>query len=343
MISKSSKHLLVGVVSCLICAALAVAGPAEAQSTVNIAFGDIPAMDTIAIQAAVKRLQERGIPVKSHYFKSDQLSNQAVLSGQIQIGSGTPYGIVQKMNQTGKATLRFFLQRQVLQYMPVVRTSKYKNWNDLNGQEMVVHARASGTEAQAKMAEKIYGIKFSKIKYVPGTEVRGNAMLKGTIDASVIGIFTARMLMEKQPGQWRVLPLEGVTASDDALYAKMEWLEKNEAVVRDIIKEILLMYRRVQVDPSYAAELRKQYNLVPDLPPEILNQMPDYYETASKRQLYQVNGGGEPAAKTDLGFFHIAGQLKGSVDELKVEDFWYLKPLNDVLKEIGRVDVKYEK
>ncbi len=343
MSCKSDKYLL-GVVVCLFIFALfADVGPANAEKwpTVRMAFGDIPAMDTIAIQAAIKRLNERGIPIKSNYFKSDQLSNQAVVSKQVDLGSGTPYGIIQKMNQTGKGKLRCFFQRQVLQYMPVVRKSKYKNWKDLDGQEMVVHARASGTEAQAKTGAKQYGIEFSKIKYVPGTEVRGNAMLKGTIDASVIGIFTTNMLMEKQPGEWIVLPLEGVSATDDALYGRMEWLVENEAVVKEIIKEILLMYRRIQADPSYANELRDQYQLMPDLPPEIAKRIPSYYRISSERGLYSVNGGGMQAAKTDLGFFQIAGQLKGDAKDLKVEDFWYLKPLNDVLDEIGRVKIEY--
>jgi len=344
MVGNLRKYVFLMAVVCFVGMSLIAAGSlaAEKWPKISIAFGDIPAMDTLASQAAIVRLNQRGIPIKSNYFKSDQLANHAVVSRQVDLGSGTPYGIVQKMNKEGKTKLRFFFQRSILQYMPVVRKSKYKSWKDLDGQEMVVHARASGTEAQAKMAEKIYGIKFSRIKYVPGTEVRGNAMLKGTIDASIIGIFTANMLMEKQPGQWLILPLEGVTATDDALYGRLNWLKRNQAVVREIIKEILQMYRRVQADPSYANELREQYNLVPDLPPEIVKQIPSYYKIASRRKLYSVNGGGRAAAETDLKFFHVAGQLKGDVASLKVEDFWYLKPLNDVLDEIGRIDIQYK-
>jgi len=234
-----------------------------------------------------------------------------------------------------------FFQRLILQYVPVVRTSKYQNWKDLDGEEFVVHGRGSGTEAQVKTAEKNYGIKLSQITYVPGTEVRGNAMMKGTIDASVIGLFTMNMLMEKQPGQWKVLPLEGVSATDDALFARLDWMQENEAVVGELLKELLIMYRRIQADPSYANELRDQYNLMPDLPSEIVDQIPSYYTTASRRGLYKVNGGGEQAAKTDLSFYHIAGQLRGDEGSFKVDDFWYLEPLNNVLSEIGHVSINY--
>ena len=341
MKSRLTKSFWGGVVLSLICAWLISAPGAQAKD-INIAFGDVPAMDTVPDQAAIVRLQQNGIPIKSHYFKSDQMPPQALISGEVEIGSGCPYGVIQRMNKEKKMEIRFFFQRFVLQYMPVVRKSKFKSWKDLNGQEFAVHARASGTEAQAKMAEKIYGIKFSQIKYVPGTEVRGNAMLQGTIDASIVGVFTANMLMEKQPDQWIILPLEGVTGTDDALYARKDWLEQNQEAVRSIIKEFLQMYRRVTADPSYAIELRKQYNQVPDLPSEIVAQMPAYYKTAAQRQLYPLNGGGLNAAKVDLEFYHEAGQLEGAVESLKVEDFWYLKPLTDVLKEIGEIKMERE-
>jgi NitT/TauT family transport system substrate-binding protein len=327
------------VVLLLICTWLILPNDARAAD-IKMAFGDIPAMDTIPDQAAIVRLQQKGIPVKPFYFKSDQLSNQALISGQVEIASGTPYGIIQRMNKEKKMELRFFFQRLINQYIPVVKKSKFKSWKDMNGQEMAIHARASGTEALARMAEKIYGIKFSQLKYVPGTEVRCNAMLQGNIDASIIGIFSMNMLMEKQPGQWLVLPLDA-TGTDDAMYTRMDWLEKNQAVVRTIIKEFLQMYRRVNADPLYALELRKQYNLIPDLPKEIEVQIPVYYKTAAQKQLNPSNGGGEKEAKFDLEFFHVAGQFEGPLENLKVEDYWYLKPLKDVLAEIGEVKIEY--
>jgi len=342
---RSVKYVSFVVLVGLFCSLFVLPRAVDAKEwpSVSIVFSDIPAMDTIPIQAAVLKLRERGIPVKSHYFKSDQLANQAVVGGQVDLGSGTPYGIIQRLNKQEKKTeIRFFLQRSILEYVPVVRKSRYKSWKDLDGKEIVVHSRASGTEAQARMAEKLYGIKFSKVKYVPGTEVRGNAMMQGKMDASIIGLFTTNMLMERQPGEWLVLPLRGVSATDDALYGRKDWLEKNQAVVREIIKEILNMYRRCMADASYAGELFKQYSLMPDLPPEIVKQIPTYWKTVALRGLRSVNGGGEAAAKTDLNFFHIAGQLKGRVEDLKVEDFWYLKPLNDVLDEIGRVNIDYQ-
>jgi len=52
---------------------------------------------------------------------------------------------------------------------------------------------------------------------------------------------------------------------------------------------------------------------------------------------YPNNGGGEKAAKGDFEFYGFAGTLKGDISKLKVEDFWYLEPLNRALKTVGTV------
>ena len=45
--------------------------------------------------------------------------------------------------------------------------------------------------------------------------------------------------------------------------------------------------------------------------------------------LYDINGGGEIAAKADMEWYHKAGQLTGDFGDLDINDFWYLKPLQD--------------
>jgi NitT/TauT family transport system substrate-binding protein len=35
------------------------------------------------------------------------------------------------------------------------------------------------------------------------------------------------------------------------------------------------------------------------------------------------------AAKADMEWYHKAGQLTGNFSDLKIEDFWYMKPLMD--------------
>jgi len=66
-----------------------------------------------------------------------------------------------------------------------------------------------------------------------------------------------------------------------------------------------------------------------ELPEEILDELDGFYTDAVAGGLYDVNGGGEKAAKADMEWYSKAGQLEGPAWVLKVEDFWYLEPLNN--------------
>jgi NitT/TauT family transport system substrate-binding protein len=46
-------------------------------------------------------------------------------------------------------------------------------------------------------------------------------------------------------------------------------------------------------------------------------------------------GGTAEAAKNDLTFFNLAGQITGDPATLKVEDFWDFGPLDRAKKKLG--------
>ena len=41
--------------------------------------------------------------------------------------------------------------------------------------------------------------------------------------------------------------------------------------------------------------------------------------------------------KGDFEFYGFAGTIKGDLSKLKVEDYWYLAPLNKALDKLGRM------
>ena len=112
-----------------------------------------------------------------------------------------------------------FLQLSTLRFYPAVNAQFYKTWKDLNGQEIAVHSRGSGTEAIMKLMEDHQGIKFSKISYIPGSEVRTGALLQGNVKATIVDSAGRRLLETQAPGKFIILPLEGVNATDEALFA----------------------------------------------------------------------------------------------------------------------------
>src|SRR3546814_14938963 len=65
-------------------------------------------------------------------------------------------------------------------------------------------------------------------------------------------------------GKFAVLPMEGVNATDEALYANTEYLSSNQEAVDILVEELLRTAREINANPALVADLRKQYALLPE-------------------------------------------------------------------------------
>jgi NitT/TauT family transport system substrate-binding protein len=308
-----------------------VASDAAQAAKVRVAFGDIASVESLHLLTAFERAKENGVDIEVTYLKSEDIAAQAVVGGQADIGVGGPYALVQKV----KAPIRMFMQLSTLRFYPVVNGEFYKTWKDLDGQEVAVHSRGSGTEAIMKLMEQRQGIKFSKISYIPGAEVRTGALLQGNVKASIVDSSGRRLLEAQAPGKFVILPLEGVNATDEALFANTNFLEKNAADVDKIVEAILTTWREVTDNPAVVKEWRAKYKLLPDLPASQVSDIGPYFEELAKGRAFPLNGGGATAAKDDFAFYTLSGQLTGEPASLKVEDFWDTRPLDRVLTKVG--------
>ncbi len=234
-----------------------------------------------------------------------------------------------------RAPLKLFYQMNTLRFFPVVNTEFYKTWKDLDGQEVTVNSRGSGTEAVMKLAADKNGIKFKNISYVPGSEVRMGALLQGTIKASILDATNHKILMERGGGKFAVLPLQDVSATDDALFASADYLAKNQKAVDTLVESLLTTIKEISAKPEAAAELRTKYKLLPDLPKQLEGEIVNYYKEAAAAKSLSPTGGSVEAAKTDITFFNLAGQITGDPATLKVEDFWDFGPLKRVKAKLG--------
>jgi len=308
----------------------AVQSPAAAKE-IRLGLGDIESVETLNLLIAIEQTKARGVDVKLITFKSEDIANQAVVNGQADMASGTPYAVIQKV----KAPIRMFFQLSTLVFFPVVNTDYYKTWKDLDGGDLVVHSRTSGTLAIANLMAQKEGIKYGSISYVPGSEVRALAMLKGNIKATVIDWPNTQMLMEKGGKKFAVLPLGELKASDEALFARQDYLDKNAADVGIFIEELIKTWRTINKNPAWVAEQRTKYSLLKDLPKDLEKDIVPYFDQGAKSAMFPNDGGGLRAAKADLDFYSVAGQIQGSAADLKVEDFWDMKPLDAALKKLG--------
>ena len=323
-----SRRLKASAFAAAFCLSAAIPGLALAEP-MRIAFGDIATVESLHLLAAIERAKEKGVEVEVTFLKSEDIAAQAVVSGQADIGIGGPYALLQKV----KAPIRIFLQLSKLQFYPVVNTEFYKEWKDLDGQEIAVHSRGSGTEAIMKLMADKSGIAYSGISYVPGAEVRTGALLQGNVKATIVDSSGKRVLEKQAPGKFAFLPLGEVSATDEALFANTNYLSENQKDVEILVESILATWREVAADPKAAIALREKYKLLPDATPDMVADIEPYFAEAAPN--LPVNGGGADAAKDDFEFYTISGALQGKAAELKVEDFWDLGALNAALAKIG--------
>jgi len=304
------------------------AGTAFAQTKIKYALGDVISIDELPLLVAAERAKKRGVEVEVTSFKNEEIATQAVINGQADIGQGTPYAALEKVN----VPIRFFVQLSSLQFFPVVANEHYKTWKDLDGQEIAVQGRGTGTEAIMILMAKQHGIKYKSISYVPGSNVRALALIKGTIRASILDATNKNFLMKEAPGKFTILPLGQVKASDESLFARVEYLQKNQAAVTVLVEELIRVNREINKNPASILAERKKLGLLKDLPAKLEEEIAPYFKEAAASGIFPNDGGGETAAKNDLEFYALSGAIKK--ENPKVEDFWHLAALKAALAKL---------
>jgi NitT/TauT family transport system substrate-binding protein len=298
-------------------------GGAEGGGKIRVALGDIESVETLALFIAMERVRQRGTDVELIELADEDLANQAVVGGQADVGLGAPYGLIEGSG----APLRIFCQLQSLKFFPVVDKAAYPDWQALDGETLAVHSRGSTSEALAHIIEQEEGIEFGKISFVPGSEVRATALVRGNVKAAVLDIPTKNYVMAEEPDKFAVLPTPDTTASDEVLFANTQWMEQNKESVQVLLEEVLTVWRSIAENPSFVEDERERLGLAKDMPAELEKELVPYYKEGAEGGLFTQDCGGEAAARDDFAFYHAAGQLKGDPAELKVEDFWDLGPL----------------
>ena len=304
----------------------------EDGGSIRVALGDIESVETLALFIALERVRQEGTDVELIELADEDLANQAVVGGQADIGLGAPYGLIQEAD----APLRIVCQLQQARFFPVVDKAAYPDWQSLDGETFTVHSRGSTTEALANIVEQREGISFDKLSYVPSSEVRATALLRGNVKATVLDIPNKNYVMSESPGQFHVLPTPKSKASDEVMFGNTEWMAANEASVQLLLEEVLTVWQAMVEDPSFVQKERKRLGLLPDLPAELEQELLPYYEQAASEGLFTQDCGGAPAAQDDFVFYKAAGQLSGDPADLKVGDYWDLGPMQEALSAVEK-------
>ena len=291
--------------------------------SIRIALAEPPSDELAAFFLALDRAKVNGLDYEWTAFSDEELAIQSVLSGQMDIGFGTPYSAMQK----SKAPIRIIYQLSKLKFFPVT-TKDYNELEDLNGEPILLHYRGGGTDSIANVIEERLGIKFGERSYISGSANRVAALLANQAQATIIDLSNKNKIMASHGDKFNTLPMFNVDASDEALFANVDWIKANEESVNIFVSALLSVYRDMANDTTIIRRETNPDGPIGELPDEVLAELDGFYTDAVAGGLYDVNGGGAKAAMADMEWYSKAGQLEGDMSSLKIEDFWYLKPLD---------------
>ncbi|MEQ9039440.1 MAG: ABC transporter substrate-binding protein [Silicimonas sp.] len=319
------KKMMTAVVAVPLVIGLSAAA-AQAEK-IRIALAETPSDELAAFFVALDRAKANGLDYEWTAFSDEELAIQAVLSGQMDIGFGTPYAAMQR----SKAPIRIIFQLSKLKFFPVT-TKKYSTLADMDGEPILLHSRGGGTDSIANVIEERVGIKFGERSYVPGSANRVAALLGGQAEATILDLSNTNKLMRGEAGAgFNVLEMFDVDASDEALFGNLDWIQENEADVDIFVKALLSVWQDMAADPTIIRRETNPDGPIGQLPAEILAELDGFYADAVAGGLYDPNGGGRKAAMADMEWYSAAGQLDGDASSLNIEDFWYLKPLDSAM------------
>ena len=310
----------------LIVSSIVIGSVALADDVITFAEADTITGESLINLIAFERAKARGVNAETISLRSDDLVFQAVLNGQVEVGVGSAYAALQTLG--AEAPVRNFYQLKKLGFLCVVNKNKIKSWKDLDGQPITIHARGSGTEAISYYMEKVHDIKFSELSFVPGSEVRGIALRKGTIDATFLDITNTRLVLAEDPEKFGILALGDVDGSDSLLFARSDFLSDRAGDMQILLEELMRSAREINADPTLPAKLREEMGILPDLPKELVDEITPYFETAVKQGMFAEDGGGLPAALGDFEFLTASGGLQGPSSDLNPDNFWNFELLD---------------
>jgi NitT/TauT family transport system substrate-binding protein len=300
-----------------------------AGDKVRVAWGDVIDVDSLPMAVAWARIKARGIDNEITSFAQEDLAIQATIGGQMDIGIATPFTVMQKVPD-----LRIFFQEEALIFYAVASV-EYKTWKDLDGQPFAVNSRGSGTEAFANIMAKKNGIKFGQVSYLVGSDNRVVAMLGGQMKASVLDPQNTRVLMEKAPDKFHILPGPDQLPTNEGLFAHQSWMKAHPEAVAVITEEFLKLWREMSANPGIIAQERAKFGLVADQPKLTAEEITASVKRSLDAKVWNPEGGSEQIARGDLDFYAEGGAFTVPASQLKIEDFWDLEPLKAAKKKLG--------
>ena len=125
--------------------------------------------------------------------------------------------------------------------------------------------------------------------------------MKGNIKATILDAPNKNWVMKEAPDKFIILPLGNLKASDEALFATREFLDKNQAAIASFLEELIRVNRQINANPKSVLEERKKLGLLKDLPAKLEEEILPFFEEAVQGGIFPNDGGVRKRGQERLG------------------------------------------
>ena len=308
---------------------LAVTSPAQAQKKVRFAYPSSADMGDVPSLLAWEQLKKQGIEVVPTFFPRTDLAVQAVVAGEVDIGSAAGIAVIKAVESGMNVRV---IGEQVRNEWQLVTPVSLKDPKQLDGKRVGYHAPITVTEALVKWMAQHYKITPNWL-IIPGSDVRAEAIMRGQLDATPAEIVDVLNILNAKPGQFHVLISYAKIFPQligSMYFARADYLQKESAAVDSVMEALLRAHRNAEERPASVRE--NALRLLPETKPELIDAIAASYK---ELRIWDINGGaGKERGDASIKFFEDAGLLKrGAVTFAQSFD---TGPLDRVLKKIGR-------
>lgn len=308
---------------------LGLPGPSQAQKKVRFAYPSSADMGDIPSLLAWEQLKKQGIEVVPTFFPRTDLAVQAVVAGEVDIGSAAGIAVVKAVESGMNVRV---IGEQVRNEWQLVTPVTLKDPKQLDGKRVGYHAPITVTEALVKWMAQHYKITPNWL-IIPGSDVRAEAIMRGQLDATPAEIVDVLNILNAKRGQFHVLISYAKIFPQligSMYFARADYLQKESAAVESVMEALLRAHRNAEERPASVRE--NALRLLPETKPELIDAIAASYK---ELRIWDINGGaGKERGDASIKFFEDAGLLKkGAVSFAQSFD---TGPLDRVLKKIGR-------
>src|SRR5215475_8208103 len=249
-------------------------GEARAQKKVRFAYPSSADMGDIPSLLAWEQLKKQGIEVIPTFFPKTELAVQAVVAGEVDLGTAAGIAVV-KAVENGM-NLRI-VGEQVRNEWQLVTPVSFKDPKQLDGKRVGYHGPITVTEALVKWMANHYKITPNWM-IIPGSDVRAEALMRGQLDATPAEIGDVLSILQAKPGQFHVLISYAKIFPQligSMYFARADYVQKNTPIVESVIEAILTAHRSVEERPGLVKE--NAVRLLPENKHEIMDAIAATY------------------------------------------------------------------